>query len=303
MLPAPCRLYVPVEEESYDGGFSPRLSDWRSDATPSGERHQGASLEREDNHQRAASLLGGRFSGICHSREAEKQQSGSAHNSERLQQRLACEICHWWSPLHFDLGPGFPWCGMSPHFHVSWCWLRVAKYAGLGELREAYPRVPITALTATANQTTIKDIIHQLKLNNPVKLTQSFNRTNLSYTVLEKKTNYRAELIKFIKSFRNQCGIVYCNSKQGCEKLAEKLRAEGILANHYHAGMEAEERQLAYQSWIDGRVNVVCATVSLINVEVFPGWPSCKIAFGMGIDKADGRCILCATGPRNSHSL
>ena len=147
----------------------------------------------------------------------------------------------------------------------------MAKYAGLGELREAYPRVPITALTATANQTTIKDIIHQLKLNNPVKLTQSFNRTNLSYTVLEKKTNYRAELIKFIKSFRNQCGIVYCNSKQGCEKLAEKLRAEGILANHYHAGMEAEERQLAYQSWIDGRVNVVCATVSLINVEVFPG--------------------------------
>ncbi|RXW24247.1 hypothetical protein EST38_g1628 [Candolleomyces aberdarensis] len=146
-------------------------------------------------------------------------------------------------------------------------------YASLGELRDLYPDVPIIALTATANQTTVNDIITQLKLHNDVvRLTQSFNRPNLSYTVIEKKSGFKNEIVDALGNrFRNQSGVIYCRARQTCESFAQFLRDKGIRAGHYHAGMEPDDRKQASDDWMEGRVKVIVAT----------------IAFGMGIDKAD----------------
>jgi bloom syndrome protein len=118
------------------------------------------------------------------------------------------------------------------------------------------------ALTATANPTCINDIIHQLKLQEPVRLVQSFNRSNLRYTIREKKGSPSKQITEDLKTrYHNQCGVIYCRTKKACEDLSAELQSCGIRAAYYHAGMPADERQRAAADWQAGRVLVVVATV------------------------------------------
>ena len=52
--------------------------------------------------------------------------------------------------------------------------------------------------------------------------------------------------------------------------MARALKARGVKAWHYHAGMTPHERKVVQFCWSQGTLHVVCAT----------------IAYGMGIDKA-----------------
>jgi bloom syndrome protein len=119
-------------------------------------------------------------------------------------------------------------------------------------------------LTATANQTAVNDIITQLKLRpDVVRLTQSFNRPNLTYTVNDKKSGFKNDIAELLqKKFRHQSGVIYCRAKQTCESFAQFLRDKGIYAAHYHAGMDREDRKQAADDWMEGRVKVIVATVS-----------------------------------------
>ena len=47
-------------------------------------------------------------------------------------------------------------------------------------------------------------------------------------------------------------GIIYCASKKDTEVLAEQLRSKGMAAAHYHADVEAQQRQHTHRAWSDG---------------------------------------------------
>ncbi|KAF8803627.1 ATP-dependent DNA helicase [Phlegmacium glaucopus] len=157
-------------------------------------------------------------------------------------------------------------------------------YKFLGSLRERFPLVPIMALTATANQRTIADILSQLKLKDLAMFTQSFNRVNLKYIVQKKKKNHLNDIISFIHTrHRGKAGIVYCNSRARCEKVAAEFRENGVNAAHFHAGMDTMTKDQVVHDWQSGRVPVIVAT----------------IAFGMGIDKADVRFVIHHDMPKS----
>ena len=59
-------------------------------------------------------------------------------------------------------------------------------YRKLGELRAMLPDTPFLALTATATERVRRDILDQLRLSSPQQFIASFNRPNLSYSVLPK---------------------------------------------------------------------------------------------------------------------
>ncbi|CAN0485865.1 unnamed protein product, partial [Ectocarpus sp. 8 AP-2014] len=59
-------------------------------------------------------------------------------------------------------------------------------YSKLGYFKKTFPNVPIIALTATATTTVMEDVIKSLRLVNPTKFIQSFNRTNLVFRVEDK---------------------------------------------------------------------------------------------------------------------
>jgi ATP-dependent DNA helicase RecQ len=152
------------------------------------------------------------------------------------------------------------------------------EYTQLSILKEHFPKVPIIALTATADKITRSDIINQLNLQNPETFISSFDRPNLSLTIrhgLNKKEKIRT-IVHFIQKRSQQSGIIYCISRNNTESLAEELADYGIQTVAYHAGLSPQQREKAQNDFINDRVHVVCATV----------------AFGMGIDKSNVRWVI-----------
>ncbi|KAJ7734925.1 DNA helicase [Mycena maculata] len=148
-------------------------------------------------------------------------------------------------------------------------------YQDLHTLRDDFPDVPIMALTATADQKTMDDILGRLKLRNPAIFKQSFNRPNLNYRVVPKGSV--DEMVSFIKgTHQDKTGVIYRTGRDNCEKLAKKLREKGLNAKHFHAKMDNVDKETALAQWQSGECHIMVAT----------------IAFGMGIDKADVRFVI-----------
>ena len=159
------------------------------------------------------------------------------------------------------------------------------EYTQLGTLRELFPKVPVMALTATADKITRQDIIRQLHLENAKEFVSSFDRPNLALSV---KRGYKGPekmrfILNFIKARPFEAGIIYCLSRKTTEKVAADLRAKGILAGAYHAGMTTQERNKTQEAFKNDQLLVVCAT----------------IAFGMGIDKSNVRWIIHYNMPKS----
>lgn len=157
------------------------------------------------------------------------------------------------------------------------------EYRQLAQLRERYPHVSAIALTATATERVRHDISSQLQLRQPFVHLASFDRPNLYYEVVEKKSD-RDTYAKLLQQIRRQtgAGIVYCLSRKRVDEIAERLRSDGVDAIPYHAGMDAGDREINQTRWIRDDARIMVAT----------------IAFGMGINKPDVRFVIHYDLPR-----
>jgi hypothetical protein len=152
--------------------------------------------------------------------------------------------------------------------HTFYNAIFVVQYMALDSLREDYPEVPIMALTATAKRNVVDDIVHRLKMQDPVILKESFNRSNLHYDVRPKPKNVLEEIAAFIKSrYPNKCGIIYALSRNSCEEIAKDLREKhGLKAKHYHAKMNSQDKRTTQTDWKSGRCDIIVATVRVIHL-------------------------------------
>ena len=134
----------------------------------------------------------------------------------------------------------------------------------------------VIALTATATPKVQHDIQKNLGMMDATVFKSSFNRANLYYEVRQKTNDVDRDIVKFIKSQHGKSGIVYCLSRKKVEDFAEILKANGINALPYHAGMDSQTRTGNQDAFLMEKVDVIVAT----------------IAFGMGIDKPDVRYVV-----------
>ena len=148
------------------------------------------------------------------------------------------------------------------------------EYIQLGGLKSCFPDAPVMALTATADHVTRQDIVQNLKLNRPHLYVGSFDRPNIRYTLVE-KFKPMEQLCNFVAAQKGKSGIVYCNSRNKVERIADALKKRGVSAAGYHAGMENSERERVQQAFQRDNIQVVVAT----------------IAFGMGINKSNVRFV------------
>lgn len=135
---------------------------------------------------------------------------------------------------------------------------------------------PLIALTATATPKVQHDIQKNLGMTDAAVFKSSFNRVNLYYEVRPKTNNVDRDIIKFIKANEEKSGIIYCLSRKKVEEFADILKANGIKALPYHAGMDSQVRSANQDAFLMEQVDVIVAT----------------IAFGMGIDKPDVRYVI-----------
>ncbi|MFN0116671.1 MAG: DNA helicase RecQ [Elusimicrobiota bacterium] len=156
------------------------------------------------------------------------------------------------------------------------------EYRKLPQLREYLPQVPFLALTATATPRVRTDIETHLQLKNAKVVVASFNRPNLSYTVLH-KSKPNEQLLAYMKAHPNDSGIVYCQSRATTEQLATYLLENGMKALPYHAGLNPDIRAKNQELFLRDEIPVICAT----------------IAFGMGINKSNVRYVIHFDLPKN----
>ena len=159
------------------------------------------------------------------------------------------------------------------------------EYTQMRYLKDRFPKVPIMALTATADKLTRKDILEHLGLRDPEVFISSFDRPNLRLTVLPGQNRMRT-IFDFIRARPGQSGIIYCLSRKSTEELCEKLKKEGFSATYYHAGLPANLRAKFQEQFIRDDIQIICAT----------------IAFGMGIDKPNVRWVIHYNMPKNIES-
>lgn len=139
----------------------------------------------------------------------------------------------------------------------------------------------VLLLTATATKKVKNDMAAKFAIQSEHVVQTGFYRANLDLTVLPVAEAEKPQVL--VQNIRQQqqvhsrsAGIVYVTLQYTAERLAAYLLAAGINAVAYHAGFDSDKRQQIQNDFMQGRSDVVVAT----------------IAFGMGIDKSDIRFVI-----------
>jgi len=153
-------------------------------------------------------------------------------------------------------------------------------YLRLPKVAERLGRPPVMACTATATRQVADEIAERMGMDDPEQVRSGFDRPNLSFDTVAlegtgSKARKQALLEHCLNDSENRPAIVYAGTRKDTEQLGDDLRALGLAAVSYHAGMPPDERASAQHRFMDGDADVVVATN----------------AFGMGIDKANVRSV------------
>jgi len=147
------------------------------------------------------------------------------------------------------------------------------SYTKIHKLREILTDVPVLALTATAKQNVVDDIITYLELNKPKIFRLSIVRKNIAYKVVF-SDNKLHTLIQYLD--KNKTAVVYVKTRKQTYLNAQYVAQQGFKTAFFHGGMSYEEKQQTLVDWLQNKTRIIFATT----------------AFGMGIDKPDVRQVF-----------
>ena len=148
------------------------------------------------------------------------------------------------------------------------------------ELNRAFDdlgRPPILALTATATDAVIEDIIRSLGMRDPIVVNTGIYRDNLQLERInaESDDEKRRRLVELMREL-DGTGIIYAATIKQVETVHADLTAAGFSVAKYHGKLGQRERRDNQDRFMAGELKAIVATN----------------AFGMGIDKGDIRFVV-----------
>ena len=150
-------------------------------------------------------------------------------------------------------------------------------FLSIGEARRQLGNPPVLALTATATEEVITEILQSLHAQEATCINAGSERTNL-FLAVHPTVNTNAKLARITNMLAHEqgTGIIYTASVKSANDLYERLTQERISVGRYHGQMRIREREQMQQSFMRGDQKVMIATK----------------AFGLGIDKPDIRFVF-----------
>jgi len=144
---------------------------------------------------------------------------------------------------------------------------------------------PWIAVTATAPQRIVEEIVADLRLDRPLIVRGSFYRPNLTFSVQYPATD--SEKGEKIRELLRERGfqpkrpppgraIIYCATRKSVDLLYKELKQERFSVGRYHAGIGSAMRTRTHDAYLNGSCPILIATG----------------AFGMGMDSPDVRLII-----------
>lgn len=163
------------------------------------------------------------------------------------------------------------------HMMSQWSDFRPA-YTKVGDIRLLYPDAPVLAVTATADEKVLEDIILHSAIKPDYKLySVSFDRPNIHLNIIDLKYSASLYLTDILKKYpKGTKGIVYCQTREKCESIATFIKGLGYKAAFFHAGMKAKDKAELQKAYKNDEFDIIVATV----------------AFGMGINIPDIRFVV-----------
>ncbi|KAM0834445.1 hypothetical protein ACQ4PT_063596 [Festuca glaucescens] len=133
------------------------------------------------------------------------------------------------------------------------------------------------------------DYLGSTQMNSSVSSEAEKGLYDVLYMTPEKAISLpSSELVKDVSKTCTVGGstIVYCTTIRDTEQVHEAMITAGIKSNIYHGKMGSKAREESHRSFVRDEVLVMVAT----------------IAFGMGIDKPDVRCVIHYGCPKSLES-
>eukprot|EP00929_Paragymnodinium_shiwhaense_P098235 TRINITY_DN59750_c0_g2_i1.p1 TRINITY_DN59750_c0_g2~~TRINITY_DN59750_c0_g2_i1.p1 ORF type:complete len:828 (-),score=167.23 TRINITY_DN59750_c0_g2_i1:66-2549(-) len=158
---------------------------------------------------------------------------------------------------------------------------RVA-YRDLYFVREAFPSLPLMALTATSTPVVQDDVSEYLRLREPLISLTTKDRPNLLITRRRKLQQEVADMNRIAREIAETGGstMIFVKKRIDADRIAMILQAKLAKSNiqvcSYHAEKPKKDREQAQSLFLRNQALVMVATVS----------------FGMGINKPDVRRVI-----------
>jgi ATP-dependent DNA helicase RecQ len=152
---------------------------------------------------------------------------------------------------------------------------------------EQLGRPPILALTATATDAVVEDIIRSLGMRDPLVINTGIFRDNLLLESINAANDddKRRRLVELMSQL-DGTGIIYAATIKQVEAAYADLTAAGFNVAKYHGKLGPRERHENQDRFMAGELKAIVATN----------------AFGMGIDKADIRFVIHYSFPGSLES-
>ena len=157
-------------------------------------------------------------------------------------------------------------------------------YLRIAAIRELLPEVPVLAVTATATEEVVEDIMSKLIFKEKNLIKASFERKNLAYQL--KKSSDKTGILLQIMQKEPGSAIIYVRNRKKTKEISDILNLNNINSTYYHAGLDTSTRESRQHEWTIGRSRVMVSTN----------------AFGMGIDKPDVRQVIHLDLPESIES-